>query len=175
MCCYSKINPCFRTDDVTPVSKKLPNTELLKYLDCVKMKIHNNVKFQNYIPSVTYLVAINDKLYCFISDIFTINTTRIKPNVCTCICCTEAGNDNDLACHVYGSYTMTNSCVPHNQCMKGHDTFDSYCYTEADNDSSKVNDLACHDHGSFTMTNPCVPHSKYMRDHDTYHDICGDT
>ena len=171
MCYLSKVVPTFRTDNPNYVSMDPPNTELLKYLDGVQMKIHKAVKHQESIPSVTYLVININKLYCLMSNLFTINTTRIHPNVCTYICYTEAGNDNDLACHAYGSYTMTNSCVPHKQYMKGHDTYDSYCYTEADNDSSKVNDSACYGHRC-TMINPCVPHHIYMRDHDTYDDIC---
>ena len=172
MCLYSKVIPIIRTDDVTPISKKPPNTELLKHLDGVKTKIHKAVQFQNHISSVTFLVIIDDKLYCFISDMVNINTTRIKPNVCTCMCYTEAGNVTDLICQSHESYTMTNLCIPHNQYMKGHDTLASFCYIDTGNDSSKVNDPVCYGH-RYTMTNPCVPHSKYMRDHDTYDDIRG--
>ena len=152
MCCYSKVNPCFRTDDVTSVSMNPPNTELPNAWMATE-KVHNNVQFQHHIPSVTYLVIVDCKLYCLMSNFVTINTTGTHPNVCTCICLTEAGNVNDIICHGHESYTMTNSCVPHNQYMKGHDTFDSY--------------------GSYIRSNPCVPHSIYMRDHDTYDDICG--
>ena len=108
MCCYSKVIPTFRSDDVTPVSMDPPNTELRKYLDGGHRKIHKAVQFQECIPPVTYLVAINDKLYCPMSKIFAINTTRIKPNVCTCICYTKAGNVTDLICQGHESYTMTN-------------------------------------------------------------------
>ena len=127
MCCYSKIIPNFRSDDVTPVSMYPPNTELHKYLDGGHRKIQKAVQFQNNIPSVIYLVNSNHKLYCFISDNFNINTTGIYYNVCTCICCTEAGNDsskvNDLACYCH-RYTMTNPCVPHSKYMRDHDTYD---------------------------------------------------
>ena len=173
MCCYSKIIPTFRSDDVTPVSMDPPNTELLNYLDGGHRKIHNAVQFQNNIPSVTYLVAINCKLYCLMSNVVAINTTRIKPNMCTCICYTESGSVTNLICNCNVPSTMTNSCIPHNLYMKGHATFASYCYIDTDNDSSRVTDIACHGHSSFTMTNPCVPHNIYMRDHDTYDDICG--
>ena len=165
MCCYSKINPCFRTDDVTPVSMDPPNTELLRYLDGDHRKIQKAVQFQHHIPSVTYLVIVDCKLYCLMSNFVTINTTGTHPNVCTCICLTEAGNVNDIICHGHESYTMTNSCVPHYQYMKGHDTYDSYCYT--DNDSSRVTDLTCHGHSSYTMINLYMPQCIYMTDHDT--------
>ena len=172
MCCYSKVNPCFRTDDPNIVSKKSSATELLKTW-MVTEKVHNTVKHQECIPPVTYLVAINDKLYCLMSKIFAINTTRIKPNVCTCICYTESGSVTNLVCNCNVPSTMTNSCIPHNLYMKGHATFASYYYIDTDSDISSVTDLACNCYGSYIRSNPCVPHSIYMRDHDTYDDICG--
>ena len=126
----SKVIPTFRRDDPTYISKKPPNTELLKYLDGVKTKIHKAVQFQNQIPSVTFLVIIDDKLYCFISDMVNINTTGIYYNVCTCIFYTEADNYsskvNNPACHGH-RYTMTNLYMPHCIYMRDHDTYDDIC------------------------------------------------
>ena len=131
MCCYSKVIPNFRSDDVTPVSMYPPNTELHKYLDGGHRKIQKAVQFQNHIPSVTYSVNNIDKLYSFISDILNINTTGMYYNVCTYICCTEAGSDSssvtDLACNCYGSYIRSNPCVSHSIYMRDHDTYDDIC------------------------------------------------
>ena len=164
MCLNRRIIPCFRTGDPTYVSME-STTELVKDMD-VQMKIHIAVQHQDNIPSVIYLINGNHKLYCFISNIFSINTIGIYYNVSSCIYYTEAGNVINLVCNC-----MTNSCIPHYQYMKGHDTYDSYCYT--DNDSSRVTNLTCHGHRSYIRINPFIPHHIYMRDHDTYDDICG--
>ena len=125
MCLNRRIIPCFRTGDPTYVSME-STTELVKDMD-VQMKIHIAVQHQDSIQSVTYWVININKLYCLMSNLFTINTTRIHPNVCTYICYTEAGNDNDLAYHCHSSYTMINQCVPHNIYMRDHDTYDDIC------------------------------------------------
>ena len=138
MCMNKQIAPCFRTGDVIPASMK--STEMEQHLDFYEENAtelaqelevcrndHRTMQYKEQHLYSSYWVNKCYDLYYLMSEVFTVDTNRVHPNLFTCMCNTDIDFVTGAVCHGCGPHTMINPCITHKIYMRDHDTYhDNY-------------------------------------------------